>query len=61
MMLVLTRRIGERVVVEITRGECQMKITILVTSITCDDRGRQVRLGFEAPKEAIILREELIR
>ncbi|MBL9085257.1 MAG: carbon storage regulator [Planctomycetales bacterium] len=48
-MLVLTRKVGERIRV----GE---SIDVVVTEI----RGDKVRLGFEAPPEVKILREELI-
>ena len=49
-MLLLTRRVGERVMI----GE---GIVIAILGI----RGGQVRLGIEAPKEVKVLREELIR
>ena len=48
-MLVLTRRNNESVIID---GD--IKITVLGI-----DRG-QVRLGFEAPKEVNIVREELL-
>jgi len=47
-MLVLTRRTGERVFVG-------PNITVKVVEI----RGEQVRLGFDAPPETTILREEV--
>jgi carbon storage regulator len=49
-MLVLTRKLNERIVV----GD---NITITVVGI----RGNHVRLGIEAPPEVSILREELQR
>lgn len=47
-MLVITRRIGERVLI----GE-GIYCTVLGV------RGNQIRLGFDAPKEITILRSEL--
>ncbi|MGQ9694886.1 MAG: carbon storage regulator CsrA [Thermodesulfobacteriota bacterium] len=49
-MLILTRKIGECIVI----GE---KIKIYVM----DMRGKQVRLGIEAPVENIIYREEIFQ
>ena len=48
-MLVLTRRIGESIVVP----ECALTVKIL------EVRGSKVRLGIEAPRTIKILREEL--
>lgn len=48
-MLVLSRRIGERLVVD-------GKITVTVIEI----RGQQIRLGIEAPKEVLVWREEVV-
>jgi carbon storage regulator len=50
-MLVLNRRIEESVV--ITVGGHKVTVTLL----TCADG--KARLGFEAPKEVLILRKEL--
>jgi carbon storage regulator len=47
-MLVLSRRIGERIVID-------DKITVTVVEI----RGGQIRLGIEAPKEIPVWREEM--
>lgn len=47
-MLVFTRRINERVIIN-------DDITIKVLGV----QGNQVRLGFEAPKDVIIHREEI--
>jgi carbon storage regulator len=47
-MLILTRKIGEC----ITIGD-QIKVYVM------DIRGKQVRLGIEAPSDAIIHREEV--
>ncbi len=49
-MLVLTRRLGESIVI----GE-----NIIVTVLSV--KGGQVRLGIEAPKEVSIQREELLK
>ena len=48
-MLILTRRVGEAVKL----GE---EITVRVLGIS----GGQIRLGFDAPKETIIVRTELL-
>ena len=48
-MLVLSRKVGERVVI----GD---GITLVVVA----SNGRKVRLGFEAPDEVTIRREELV-
>lgn len=49
-MLVLTRKLGERIVID-------DQITVTVLKI----QGQQIRLGIEAAKEIPIKREELIR
>lgn len=46
-MLVLTRRIGERLRI----GEAVVQIL--------DVKGRHIRLGVEAPQDTVILREEV--
>lgn len=48
-MLVLTRSVGERLII----GEGDIKLTIL------DVRGNQVRLGIDAPKNIAVHREEI--
>ena len=48
-MLVLTRKLGERIVI----GE---DITVTILEV----QGNRIRLGIEAPKEIPIKREELI-
>ena len=47
-MLVLKRRVGQRILV----GD-----HIVITVVEC--RGGAVRLGFDAPEEVVILREEV--
>lgn len=49
-MLVLSRNIGERIVVP----HCGLTVTIIAV------KGKAVRLGIEAPAEIAIFREELI-
>ncbi len=49
-MLVLTRKVGSRIIID---GQ----ITIQVVQV----KGRQVRLGIEAPRETKVYREELHR
>lgn len=48
-MLVLTRKIGERIVID-------NRIVIEVLQV----KGNRVRLGIEAPAGAVILRQELL-
>jgi carbon storage regulator len=48
-MLVLTRRIGEEIVVA---GNIRIKVLVL--------KGNQVRLGIEAPASVTVVREELL-
>jgi carbon storage regulator len=52
-MLILTRRVGESVIIELATGE---QITVTVLGV----KGNQVRLGTEAPAEVTVLREELV-
>ena len=49
-MLVLTRKIGERIVID-------DRITVTVLEV----QGNRIRLGIEAPKEIPVMREELVR
>ena len=51
-MLILTRRIGETVVI----GE-EGQITVTVLGV----KGNQVRLGVNAPKEVAVHREEIFQ
>lgn len=48
-MLVLSRRIGERIVID---GNITVKII--------EVHGQQIRLGIDAPEEVRVLREELV-
>jgi len=54
-MLILTRRIGESLVIDnpVSGGE---PITVTVLGV----KGNQIRIGIDAPKDITILREELI-
>lgn len=52
-MLILTRRIGETIVIELPTGE-QMQVVVLGV------KGNQVRIGTEAPDDVVIVREELL-
>jgi len=52
-MLVVTRRPGESIVIELPTGEL---IEVLVVRIN----GKQVRLGTDAPKHLPVVREELL-
>ena len=49
-MLVLTRKLGERIVID-------DRITVTVLEV----QGNRIRLGIEAPKEIPVMREELVR
>jgi carbon storage regulator CsrA len=50
-VLILGRKPGERIVLDI--GEIQIVVTML------EWKGNHARLGFDAPKDVLILREEL--
>ena len=51
-MLILTRRVGETIIIETPAGE---RIEVAVLGV----KGNQVRVGTEAPANMVILREEL--
>jgi carbon storage regulator len=50
-MLVLSRKVGERIVVP----DCDLTITVVAVE------GNKVRIGFSAPKEVAVFREEVWR
>jgi carbon storage regulator len=50
-MLVLSRKIGERIVIP----DCDLTITVVAVE------GGKVKLGFSAPKEVAVFREEVWR
>ena len=52
-MLVVTRRPGEAIVIELPSGEL-IEVTVLGV------KGNQVRLGTGAPEDILVLREELV-
>ena len=52
-MLVVTRRPGESLIIELPTGE-QIKITVLTNT------SNQVRIGTDAPADMKIVREELL-
>jgi len=52
-MLILTRRVGETIIIETPTGE---RIEVAVLGV----KGSQVRIGTNAPDDIQILREELI-
>jgi carbon storage regulator len=52
-MLILTRRPGETLIIELPNGE---RIDVTVLGV----KGNQVRLGTEAPDDVPIVREELL-
>ena len=53
-MLILTRRPGETIMIELPSGE-QIQIAVL------GQKGNQVRVGIDAPADMVILREELVK
>jgi carbon storage regulator len=52
-MLVLTRRPGETLIIELPTGE---RLSVTVLGI----KGNQVRIGADAPDDVSIVREELL-
>lgn len=52
-MLVLTRKDGERIIIKV--GDTEIVVTVAELS------NQFVRLGFEAPRDVIIKREELTK
>ncbi len=52
-MLILTRRVGETIIIELPTGE-QIEVTVLGV------KGNQVRIGTQAPDNIPIVREELL-
>lgn len=51
-MLVLSRKENESVIIKLPDGR---EVVVMLTAI----RGDRVRLGFEAPKDIVILRQEV--
>ena len=51
-MLILTRRPGETIMIELPTGE-QIQVAVL------GQKGNQIRLGIDAPADMVILREEV--
>jgi len=52
-MLVVTRRTGEAIVIELATGE-------LIEMVVLSLKGKQVKLGTDAPKHLPVVREELL-
>jgi len=52
-MLILTRRPGESIIIKTPAGE---QITVRVLEV----KGKQVRIGTDAPDDIAIVREELL-
>ncbi|MFC1772643.1 carbon storage regulator [Pseudomonadota bacterium] len=52
-MLILTRRPGESIIIELPTGE-QIKVVVL------EAKGNQIRIGTDAPETITIMREELL-
>jgi len=52
-MLILTRRVGETIIIELPTGEL-IDVTVLGV------KGNQVRIGTQAPDNIPIMREELL-
>ena len=53
-MLILTRRVGEFIIIELPTGE-RIQVAVL------DAKGNQVRIGTDAPEDIAIIREELLQ
>ena len=53
-MLILTRRPGESIIIELPSGQ-QIQVAVLGV------KGNQVRIGTEAPDDITIMREELLQ
>ena len=51
-MLILSRKVGEAVLIEYRGATIEVEVTEI--------RPHRVRLGFTAPLEAVILRDELV-
>ena len=51
-MLILTRRPGETLIIELPNGK-QIDVTVL------EVKGNQVRIGINAPKDVAVHREEI--
>lgn len=51
-MLILTRRAGEKINIKVDNKDIDIYVL--------QSRGKQVRLGFEAPRDIVILREEVM-
>ena len=54
-MLILARRVSERLILNIPPSDKPQTVTIMPTEI----RGDAVRLGIQAPREIEIVREEI--
>ncbi|MEN8802733.1 MAG: carbon storage regulator [Thiogranum sp.] len=52
-MLILTRRPGETLIIELPTGE-QVQVTVLGI------KGNQIKIGTDAPDDIAIVREELL-
>ncbi len=57
-MLVLSRRYGEKVYIKVMPGQVPAEGLEIVVTVVDIDRGK-VRIGFNAPKEVAIAREEV--
>jgi len=53
-MLILTRRPGEKLIIDLPTGET-IEVTVL------EVKGNQIRIGTDAPDDIAIVREELLR
>lgn len=56
-MLVLTRNIGERIVIDCGDGK---RVVVCVSSLPNRGGSTRIRLAFDAPPEFTILREEVL-
>jgi len=56
-MLVLSRRVGQEIQIKTPEG---VVISLMVTEIRGGKQGKKVRLGFSAPRNYEILRDDAI-
>ena len=57
-MLILTRKYQQKIVITCPQGDVVIKIMEVKRKLK---HATQVRIGFDAPKEFVILRDELLK
>lgn len=53
-MLILTRRVGEKIMIDSGPDESQISVTVLGV------KGNQIRLGIDAPEDVPIARDDMV-